>query len=139
MELYFAYGSNLSEAQMVRRCPSARPAEPARLLRHELFFSGHSTNWNGGVADLRPADEHSVFGLVYSLEVDDLALLDRFEGTYRRKRIGVMAAQELQAWIYVRKQDYPPTLPSAEYLAIMAHAYGRLGHPLEALLRAIAF
>ncbi len=48
--LYFAYGSNLSEAQMRARCPGARPAGRAALHGYRLAFAGYSALWGGAVA-----------------------------------------------------------------------------------------
>ncbi|MDY0002073.1 MAG: gamma-glutamylcyclotransferase family protein [Polyangia bacterium] len=36
--LYFAYGSNLDQAQMRRRCPTAAPIGPATLDGWRLAF-----------------------------------------------------------------------------------------------------
>ncbi|MFI5246539.1 MAG: gamma-glutamylcyclotransferase family protein, partial [Gemmatimonadales bacterium] len=55
MVLYFAYGSNLDEAQMRERCPAAERVARATLRGHVLTFGGFSHKWNGAVASVRRA------------------------------------------------------------------------------------
>lgn len=86
---YFAYGSNLDADQMRERCPSAQPGERARLDGHRLGFTHFSKRWDGGAADLLPASDSSVWGVLYRLHVDDLEHLDRFEGGYQRIEVHV--------------------------------------------------
>ena len=40
--LYFAYGSNLDEGQMLERCPGAKTMGHATLPNHALTFGGFS-------------------------------------------------------------------------------------------------
>lgn len=138
--LYFAYGSNLDEGQMRWRCPTAQPHGPALLPEHRLVFAGVSRTWSGGgCATVLPAPGHLVPGFLYRLGGDELADLDRHEGNYRRERLTVHhpGGEALAAWVYIRKRSEPRRAPSPAYLAQMAHAYGRLGYDLEALLAAL--
>jgi hypothetical protein len=132
---YFAFGSNLSFEQMCERCgPVDRPAA-ATLEAHRLVFAGTSRNWRGGgVATILPSSSHVVHGALYELDDEVLARLDRFEGSYVRRLIVV---DRVPAWTYVRRDATPRRRPAAEYVAIMAHAYGEHGHPLSALLDAL--
>ena len=140
MDLYFAYGSNLDPAQMMRRCPDSVPLAPAILPQHRLAFAGRSGNWEGGVALVVPTDGIHVPGFLYEVSEADLEELDRFEGTYQRGRAEVLLAGEATAsWIYLRSPDIPRALPSHTYLAVMAHAYGRRGYDLQTLLSALDF
>ena len=52
--LYFAYGSNLNEEQVFRRCPGARCYGPCTLPDYRLVFDG--------VADIIPARGAAVEG-----------------------------------------------------------------------------
>ena len=98
--LYFAYGSNLDGRQMRERCPSSLPLCRARLPGHSLDFTYYSTRWQGGAADVVPCSENvvsgnvvsdnAVWGVVYQLDVEELALLDRYEIGYDRVPIGVV-------------------------------------------------
>ncbi|HEU4539435.1 MAG TPA: gamma-glutamylcyclotransferase family protein, partial [Polyangiaceae bacterium] len=78
--LVFSFGSNLDEAQMRRRCPSARPVGRARLPGHALVFGGFSGRWGGAVASVVRARGQAVEGVLYALLAADLAALDAFEG-----------------------------------------------------------
>ena len=91
--LYFAYGSNLSEARLRENCPSARLVTVARLSGYRLAFTMRSDNWGGGVADIRPQPEGEVWGAVWCIATDESARLDRQEGVHatppRYRRIDV--------------------------------------------------
>lgn len=94
--LYFAFGSNLSIAQMRKRCPGCEPVGPALLLGRALGFPYRSQNFPpGGAADVVDAEGAEVWGALYRLTATDLAGLDRFEhvgnGGYRRIEVEVEA------------------------------------------------
>jgi len=77
MPLYFAYGSNMSEAAMARRCPLSQALGPARLARHRIAVmrEGFLT----AVRDPRSA----VHGVLWRLALADVPALDRYEGVFR--------------------------------------------------------
>ncbi|KAM0430026.1 hypothetical protein ACHAPT_006032 [Fusarium lateritium] len=75
--LYFAYGSNLHLAQMAKRCP-------ASIFKGTGTLSGYRWQINErGVANVVPADDSSVEGLVYLVNPRDVRALDRSEGVAR--------------------------------------------------------
>lgn len=88
MPLYFAYGSNLSPAQMQRRCPGARAVGVARLdgWRFHITVRG-----GANVVRRRGA---TTYGVVWRLTPRHIAELDRWEGVavgaYRRVRLPVV-------------------------------------------------
>jgi len=82
---YFAYGSNLSLAQMTERCPHARAIASARVSNYELKITGHSQRWHGGVATITPTGDSEVWGVVYELDEHCLQLLDVFEGVQEKR------------------------------------------------------
>jgi hypothetical protein len=94
-ELYFAYGSNLDEAQMRTRCPDARALFRARLPDYRLDFTYYSKRWQGGTADIVTAPGELVYGLVYEMGALDFARLDPFEAGYRRLALRVLDDSEL--------------------------------------------
>jgi hypothetical protein len=71
--LYFAYGSNMDEAAMRRRCPSSRVLGPARLMRHRFFIMAQ------GYATVGRDPSSSVYGLLWDLASRDVGTLDRYE------------------------------------------------------------
>ncbi len=85
MILYFAYGSNLDCGQMRARCPSAQFVCCAVLKDHVLAFTRDSLKRGCGVADVIPQMGHDVWGVIYQIEDQDLAALDKSEG-YRPGR-----------------------------------------------------
>lgn len=97
--LYFAFGSNLSVAQMRVRCPGSEPAGPALLRGRDLGFSYRSQNFPpGGAADVVESEDGGVWGALYRLTAPDLEALDRFEfvgdGGYRRITVEVEQEDE---------------------------------------------
>jgi hypothetical protein len=70
--LYFAYGSNLNEEQVFRRCPGARCYGPCTLPDYRLVFDG--------VADIIPARGAAVEGALYEITDKCECALDRYEG-----------------------------------------------------------
>lgn len=107
MELYFAYGSNLSLKQMRKRCPSTQFAGIATLRGWRLWFPLVSKiRWGGGVASIKPEPDSRVEGVLYSISWDDLQRMDGFEGVdigmYERHELEVLAAGEMRrAWSYI--------------------------------------
>jgi gamma-glutamylcyclotransferase len=140
--LYFAYGSNLDEAQMRARCPGAVRAGRAVLANHALTFGGWSVRWGGAVASVKRAPGDEVEGLLYQLDGDNLGRLDRFEGcprSYARVARLVTDDQGSRRRVNVYLQpddDFCAGPPARDYLAVLRRAYRRLGFDLQALARA---
>jgi gamma-glutamylcyclotransferase (GGCT)/AIG2-like uncharacterized protein YtfP len=138
---YFAYGSNLSEAQMKARCPGARPAGRAALRGYRIAFAGHSALWGGAVATLAPDPKGRVRGVLYELTGPDLEALDRWEGHphyYRRVRATVTDGQrrERRVHLYLMTPERALGEPAMDYLVALLRAYVSLGFDTNALLRA---
>jgi len=104
---------------MARRCASASPIGIARLDDHTLRFTYDSPSWEGGVATVEPAAGEAVWGVLWSLDADDVAALDMYEGVptvYRRVEATVVAeAGPVRAMLYVANA-FTDTPPSARYL-----------------------
>lgn len=116
---YFAYGSNLNWPQMKARCPSSRFICVARLLDHQFGITRHSRLRNCGTANVIPAPGKEVWGAVYEVCDEDLAILDGFEDGYRRQILPVYALNDghapLSALVYVAELEFDVPLPNAEY------------------------
>lgn len=85
---YFAYGSNMSSRRLRRRVPSARPIEMARLSGHRLAW--HKKGGDGsGKCDIAMAEgDDVVYGVLYSIDWAEKAILDGFEGRgYGQKQV----------------------------------------------------
>ena len=137
VSMYFAYGSNLSQAQMGVRCPMAKGLGVAVLESHRLSFTAFSRGWDGGVADVVEAVGDEVWGFLYELTPEDLSALDAYEGyphLYDRRLLHVTQEvnhSAVEAWVYfvASKQDF--VTPSARYLAVLVECAKEFGFPQQ--------
>ncbi len=116
--LYFAYGSNMLTERLVRRCPSASPVGPAVLEDHALAFSKIG-NEGSGKATIVERTGEAAFGVVFTLDVAERDLLDRFEGRGNGyDRIDDCAVRLLKADATVSACTYkaPPAFRDASLL-----------------------
>lgn len=74
---YLAYGSNLSEERMAKRCPDAVIAGTARIPGFRLLFK---KSGSGFYATIEQDANCYVPALVYKISEHDEALLNRYEG-----------------------------------------------------------
>jgi gamma-glutamylcyclotransferase (GGCT)/AIG2-like uncharacterized protein YtfP len=131
--LYFAYGSNLDESQLQRRCPGATLVTVGSLPDFRLEFTVRSAGWNAGVADVVESPGDRVWGLVFDLMDQDLESLDRFEGYPHQ--YGRFIAQidtprgMLDAWVYTVTRKQPFVAPARRYVEIIRRAALRHGFP----------
>lgn len=140
--LYFAYGSNLDDAQMRERCANARVVGRAALPNYTLAFGGFSRRWGGAVASAVRAKSARVEGLLYELGAVDLCALDRFEGVpfaYERtvKMVFNEGGRRRRVVTYLQPADgFEAGPPPPRYVGVLWRAYGRLGFNVEPLARA---
>lgn len=79
--LYFTYGSNMLDARLQARCPSARAIGAARLRGWTLRFDKRSKDGSGKATIEASTDPDAmVHGVLYEIEEHELDDLDRFEG-----------------------------------------------------------
>ena len=118
---YFAYASNLSRAQMLQRCPDAKPKFSAVLPNYKLLFTGWSREWHGGKATIQPFKGAKVRGAIYEISEVDLRKLDRFEdypGTYTHLNVMVFNEDDVavKAITYAKTRQEEETKPTPEYI-----------------------
>ena len=141
--LYFAYGSNLNEDQMKRRCPHARHGGNAALAGYRIAFGGHSVTWGGPVATIVRSRGNIVEGVLYNIPKREIALLDRCEGhphVYVRRTMEVFDEQGIErpAAVYqLRKGAAINRLPARRYFRVVENSYIRHGLELAPLMRAV--
>ena len=133
---YFAYGSNMNEMQMQDRCPESTFVGIAILDGYRLGFTRYAQSRKGGVADIISEPNHSVWGLVYKVTVEDLALLDVFEGkgkAYERMNVTVrfLDGRTVEAETYYVINKQPHIQPGEEYLALLLGAVKKHKFPAE--------
>ena len=100
MKLYFAYGSNLWEAQMKQRCPQSKKLGIARLPGYRWIISAR------GYANVVKSKDDEVEGVLYVMSDSDENSLDKHEGvasgSYGKATLRVAGPQEEEeALVYV--------------------------------------
>ena len=107
---YFAYGSNMLTLRLQNRVPSATAEGRARLPGMGLRFHKRSTD-NSGKASLSPArNGGAVWGVVYTMDPDDVEALDEAEGRgygYARRTMHVeMGSEIVDVLLYTARSAY---------------------------------
>ena len=77
--LYFAYASNLDPQQMQERCPGHRVVGLASLHDHRIAFPRFSERWGGGTASPVHAHGQQIWGVVFDISDEQMAVLDSHE------------------------------------------------------------
>lgn len=118
---YFAYGANMSRADMARRCPGAGLVNGAVLPDHRFRINRR------GVATVAPEAAAQVHGVLWMITDADERALDRYEGVAdglygkQRQRVYVQvgpvleSVEGVEALIYVAT-DRSRGAPRAGYL-----------------------
>lgn len=78
--LYFAFASNMNQAQMKRWCPASRFLKTAVLEGFRFVYDGFSVTWDGAVANIVKSERDHVWGALYEITERDRLTLDAFEG-----------------------------------------------------------
>jgi hypothetical protein len=118
--LHFAYGSNMSRALMAGRCPGAKALGTA-VLDHWRFVICRA-----GYASIEPGAGARVHGVLWRLDLRDVAAVDAYEnlaaGLYIRRTLPVCRGGRLTpAWVYIagRRGEGAPK-PSYIHLVVEA-------------------
>lgn len=122
---YFAYGSNLHQSEMRRRCPDARFVSSATLTGWRFLIN--SEGW----ATIAPAPEDVVYGCLWILSEADERLLDGYEdveGGLYEKTIVSPGPKGDRAMTYVATNRQPGS-PNPGYLERIIDALEALGAP----------
>ncbi len=119
MELYFAYGSNMSSRRLSARVTGARSLGRAHLDGWRLAFNKPGRD-GSGKANLLETPAGGTWGVLYEIPTDEWSVLDDFEPGYFRTRFRLLRdGQNLaaQAYVFADPRGARPTRPSAMYLA----------------------
>lgn len=131
MPLYFAYGSNMDEAAMRRRCPRTKRLGRARLARHRFTIMG-----NGYASVMRDATR-DVHGVLFDLAFADVPALDRYEdvahGLYLKSVQPVIRAEGVacRALIYLGTDPTRGTASPPGYVEAIVAAARAAGLPTD--------
>lgn len=106
---YFGYASNLTEYKVGMRCRSVTMEGIGRLDNFTIEFRGSSSDWLGGSATLRPKNDSVVWGVIWSIDEKEKAILDEQEGVltgmYRDSTVNVVdeAGQSNTCRVYTNR------------------------------------
>lgn len=144
---YFAYGSNLDEAQVQKRTPFAKFVCRVALKDYKLTFVTYSYSWKGGIANVEPSEGDVVYGVLWHFTDEMLTKMDRYEGypnKYTRKEVQVTKLiddasdmpQEITAIVYeikseIDKKDFQPA--GDTYYNQIKAAYEKFALPMIVL------
>jgi hypothetical protein len=130
--LYFAYGSNMNEAQLKKRCPASHSLCRATLPDYRFVITSR------GYASVVPHAGAKAQGVLIALTEPDERTLDRYEhvheGMYRRATVQVVTefGYALPALIYI--DDIPGEgPPAAGYLERILDGARRHALPPDAI------
>lgn len=122
---YFAYGSNMNDLQIRKRCSTPKVVAIARLPDYRLGFFGYSTIWDGAQETVVGDRGHDVWGVVYELSHPDSERLDawqdvRMDGTgsyfHYPARVGGVDGRTYTVLFYKKDILGEPKKPSKPYL-----------------------
>jgi len=139
--LYFAYGSNMDERQMLKRCPGATRVGVAKLARHRMVFNRKGTYRDGAVASVEATPEvadNVVYGVVWQMTAEDFAEMDRIEdpNAYARRAVIVdCAGQHMTCDTYVAFPHDSPPPPDDEYVRLLLAAAASVELPSSYVTR----
>jgi len=145
-EVYcIAYGSNLDEARMKKRCPTAEPFGTSVIHGYRLLFKQSKT---GAYATIEQDANCSVPVLIYKMTVEDELKLDRFEGYpkyyYKREFLlpvwgfnGRKKKLRRNCIAYIMHEYRLLDEPDDDYFGLLESGYGRWGFDKNILVKAM--
>ncbi len=132
--IYIAYGSNMSEGQMARRCPDAVLAGTGRICGYELLFKGSLT---GCYATIEKKKDAFVPVVLWRISAADERRLDVYEGFprfYYKKDMAVETDSGiLHGLVYIMHEDRRPRIPGDWYYQNIERDYRKFGFDLSVL------
>ena len=117
---YFAFGSNMSAQRMNDRLGWSPSRSGAILHNYEMVFNKHSND--GGKANIMYSPGNQVEGILYSVNEEDLLILDKYEGVatdqYKRYDIKIQDNNKkyIEAVAYKALNTGKLFAPTEEYL-----------------------
>ncbi|MEM4605942.1 MAG: gamma-glutamylcyclotransferase family protein [Candidatus Pacearchaeota archaeon] len=122
---YFAYGSNMNQEQMIKRCKGKnfKFIGRAYLKGYRFVYDGQSEYRGGAVANIVKSENDIVWGVLYEINKNCLKNLDKYEGypyVYNRKEVEVITddGYKFLAWVYLREPK-PLGKPSDKYRKVV--------------------
>ena len=141
---YIAYGSNLNVAQIVRRCPGAKPIGTAELEHNTLYFRGSGS---GYYLTIEPKIGSRVPVAVWEVTAEDEKALDRYEGYPRFyykhdfdlavTLLDSRTTKELRCFAYIMTEGRDVGLPTPYYMETCIQGYRDFGFDTRILKRTV--
>lgn len=142
---YLAYGSNLSLAQMCRRCPDAVHVGYGFIRGYQLLFKGSGS---GNYLTIEKKRGRYVPVVVWKISEDDEAALDIYEGAPRfyykeTMPIEVLSMMDdsplstVDALVYIMHEERLKGCPTYSYYNVCLEGYHRFGLPEKCLEKAV--
>lgn len=136
--LVFTYDIHASPVIMHRYAPKGRFYRVARVLDHKLTFDKYFSPARSSLADIVPAKDSVVWGVIWELFPSELKRLDENMGCplrYHRKVQQVIDRGEwkhkTQTYVISVKDKKPDNQPSLEYLNWIVQGAKQWGLPDE--------
>ena len=124
--LYFAFGSNLYQKQMKKRCKDSKYIGCHKLKGYKLVF--RHMYYGGGVADVERKKNSTVLGAIYRISKKDEKKLDIYEDfphVYIKKYFKILGRK---AMFYYMPKKSKPIPPSRRYLNLIIKGYRDCGY-----------
>ena len=124
--LYFAFGSNLNQKQMKRRCKDSKYIGCYSLKNYKLVFRNYFLG--GGVADIQKDKNSTVLGAIYKISKKDEKALDVYEDfpkTYIKKYFKLLGKKVMFYYMPKKTMHVPP---SRRYLNLIIQGYKDCGY-----------
>jgi gamma-glutamylcyclotransferase (GGCT)/AIG2-like uncharacterized protein YtfP len=121
--LYFAFGSNLNQKQIKRRCKNSRFISRHILKNYQLVFRSKY-----GAADIQRKKGSSVLGAIYDINKADEKKLDAYEEfpkVYVKKYFKILGKKVM---FYYMSNKTKQTEPSRRYLNSIIQGYRDCGY-----------
>ena len=118
MKLYFAYGSNLHHAQMMKRCPKCAFIKKYTLNNYQMTFRSKY-----GAADIEKKIGKKVYGALYLISKSAEKKLDVYEEypTLYKKIYFNYNGKRVMTYTMCKKTKLVP--PTTRYLGIVRQGY----------------
>ena len=124
--LYFAFGSNLNQKQMKRRCKDSKYIGCYSLKNYKLVCRNYFLG--GGVADIQKDKNSTVLGAIYKISKKDEKELDVYEDypkTYIKKYFKILGKKVMFYYMPKKTMHVPP---SKRYLNLIIQGYKDCGY-----------
>ena len=123
--LYFAFGSNLYQKQMKKRCKDSKYIGCHKLKGYKLVF--RHMYYGGGVADVERKKNSTVLGAIYKISKNDEKALDVYEDfpiMYIKKYFKLFGKKVM---FYYMPKKTKPNPPAKIYLNKIIQGYKDCG------------